>query len=242
MNIDEYRNRIRRTGIAIKAGETVMVTKIRVKEKLIEFQLGGGGYGTFGDETDSSTYVASAVKSPREKSLEENIKHENDPAHKRDMQRELDQLRKARENEDRRNRTVAAIATETKKARIQEVRLQAGSRFNIRYPGGVPPNIAPEDIVSILAEYVEFPSGKASAERGTAEPATQRVEAGRAGGPIWKGMTRDQVEAVLGAPSEESERMEGSFRVKTAVFVRVDQHIKAEFVEGVLVRYSITSK
>ena len=37
-------NRLRRFGVALRKGDSVMVTKIRVKKKLIEFQLGGGGY------------------------------------------------------------------------------------------------------------------------------------------------------------------------------------------------------
>src|SRR5215210_3107327 len=47
-----------------------MITRIKLKDKLIEFQLGGGGYGTAGDDTDTSAYVASVPKSIREKTLE----------------------------------------------------------------------------------------------------------------------------------------------------------------------------
>src|SRR6185295_16422606 len=43
--------RLKRYGTAVRRGQEIMVTKIRIKKDLIEFQLGGGGYGTFGDDT-----------------------------------------------------------------------------------------------------------------------------------------------------------------------------------------------
>lgn len=43
-------SRIRLYGVAIRRGDSVMVTQVKVKPKLIEFQLAGGGYGTWGDK------------------------------------------------------------------------------------------------------------------------------------------------------------------------------------------------
>ncbi len=65
MDAQEYARRIKEYGTSLKAGTPVMVTKIRVKKDLIEFQLGGGGYGTFGDDR-GDVYVASSGKSTRE--------------------------------------------------------------------------------------------------------------------------------------------------------------------------------
>src|SRR5687768_10424048 len=48
INFEEYSARVKSNGIAIRTGDSVLVTKVRVKDKLIEFQLAGGGYGTFG--------------------------------------------------------------------------------------------------------------------------------------------------------------------------------------------------
>jgi hypothetical protein len=45
-----YQNNLKRYGIAIHAGDSATVTQIKVKKDLIEFHLGGGGFGTFGDE------------------------------------------------------------------------------------------------------------------------------------------------------------------------------------------------
>src|SRR4029453_8388940 len=133
----QYSARLKNTGVAIRNGESVMITKIRVKEKLIEFQLAGGGYGTFGDDTGSVTAVT-VPKSNREKDLEQMVKSETNADRKRRLQRELDDLRNERAREDARNKAVAASAGEANKARIATKRLQGGSRFNIRYAEGVP--------------------------------------------------------------------------------------------------------
>jgi hypothetical protein len=55
-------------------------------------------------------------------------------------------------------------------------------------------------------------------------------------------MTLAEVEQSLGRPEKSTNRMEGMLRVVTAIYARGDQVITAEFVEGVLIRYSIASK
>ena len=46
-----YSARVREFGVALRPGDRIMITTVRVKKKNIEFQLGGGGYGVFGDDT-----------------------------------------------------------------------------------------------------------------------------------------------------------------------------------------------
>lgn len=246
INFDEYSARLKSAGIALKNGDSVMITKIRVKDKIIEFQLGGGGYGTFGDDTSTSVYVPSEGKSKREKDLERDIKNESDAARRKRMQNELDDLRREREREDRRNQAAATAASEEKKARLAEQRLHAGSRFNIRYQNGVPPGVTPGGIMAALADYVEFPfndkvvrpTDKVNATLGA--DAMREMATARAG--LRKGMTLQQAQELFGAPEKTSDRMEGKLKVTTAIFTRDDQRIEAEFVEGVLIRYSISSK
>src|SRR5258708_1948993 len=149
--------RVKATGIAIRSGESVLVTKVRVKDKLIEFQLAGGGFGTFGDDTSSSVSVPSVSKSNRERDLERLVKDETDRDQKRRLQRELDDLRNDRQREDGRNRAAAVTAEEAKKTRIATTRLHSGSRFNIRYNEGVPRGLGPDGVMRALAEYVDFP-------------------------------------------------------------------------------------
>ena len=55
-------------------------------------------------------------------------------------------------------------------------------------------------------------------------------------------MTQADVEQSLGRPEKSTNRMEGTLRVVTATYSRGDQVVTAEFVEGVLIKYSIASK
>ncbi len=246
VNFEEYSARLKSTGVAIRNGDSVLVTKVRIKDKLIEFQLAGGGYGTFGDDTNGSVYTSSTPKSNREKDLERLVKSETDAARKRRLQRELDDLRAERAREDLRNQAASATASEAKKTRIAENRLHSGSRFNIRYQNGVPPGLGPDGIMRALADYVEFPFAtdrpQPAAMRDTraASPELRRQMAGT--GAIRKGMTIAEVEDSLGKAEKTTERSEGALKVVTAIFSRDDQRITAEFVEGVLIRYSIASK
>jgi hypothetical protein len=65
LDYPRYAKRLKEYGTAIRSGETVLVTKIKVKSKHIEFQLDGGGYGTMGDETSSNVSIQAAPKTRR---------------------------------------------------------------------------------------------------------------------------------------------------------------------------------
>lgn len=156
LDLGEYRDNLRRYGVAIRAGETALVTLIKVKDDLIEFQLNGGGYGTFFDDTDTSVYIPYLEKSDRERSLERRIRDEDDRTRRRQMERELDALRDRRERENRRIRAERERLSERKEARVFSRRLDGGSRFNLRFRGRVPYDLRPEDIMAALAEYVDF--------------------------------------------------------------------------------------
>lgn len=55
-------------------------------------------------------------------------------------------------------------------------------------------------------------------------------------------MTLDEANALLGRPASESKRMEGRLRVVTRVYPRDEGKLTAEFVEGILFRYNMTSE
>jgi hypothetical protein len=153
-----YQQRIKEHGIALRSGDSVLVTAVKVKEKLIEFQLGGGGYGTLFDDTSTDVYVPSSQKTNREKHLERSIKNEDDSIARKRMKDELNDLRSDRARDDRLAQAVAAQASETKRERIREKALDAGSRFNIRYRKGVLQDSipTPEVIINALSEWVDF--------------------------------------------------------------------------------------
>jgi hypothetical protein len=233
-----YALRLKNNGVAIHKGQSAVVTKVHVKEKLIEFQLDGGGFGTLGDDTNTVVVAPYQGKSDLELDLERRIKTEKDAARKKNMQRELNELRYQRERDNARNRVDAEAASEQKKQRIALQRLQGGSRFNIRYQNGVPPGLRPDGVLRALAEYVEFSPPNAAvphARGGAAPPSPARRS-------IQKGLSMADVQELFGKPDKTTERMEGTLRVVTATYTHDDQRVTAEFVEGVVVRYSITSR
>jgi len=237
MDFDRYSTRLKSYGVAIHNGDSVMITRVRLKEKLIEFQLAGGGYGTFGDDTGSVS-ASSASKTQREKDLEKAVKNETDSNRKKRLQRELDDLRRDRERQDQLNRSIAASASEANKARIADKRLQAGSRFNIRYQNGVPPGLGTDGIMRALEEYLEFSGPRSTRPAGPLSAPAPRGSAT----DIKKGMTMVEVDLILGKADKTTSRTEGGMRLQTSTYTRGDQVITADFVEGVLVKYAITSK
>ena len=160
-----YSARIKQYGTALQPGESSLITMVKVKEKLIEFQLGGGGYGTLGDDTSTHVYVPGSTKSNREKDLERAVRHEADSRAKKRMERELDDLRSSRNREDALALALAAQASQAKEDSLRQRALEAGSRFNIRFPAeylkGNPPT--PELIMGALAEYLDFSGLRAPA-------------------------------------------------------------------------------
>ena len=245
LDFPRHATRLKNYGTALHPGDLALVTKLKVKAKLIEFQLDGGGYGTSGDETSSSVSVASAPRTKREQNLEAELKREQDPVRRRAIKEELDDLKARRAREDARNRASVAEAEESKKANIRQRRLEGGSRFNIRYNDGVPATaITPEAIKEALAAYVDFSEpAPAPTEVTSALPVAGSVPVGKPapGGLPTKGMLQADVDELLGTPKRTSDRMEGRLKVTTRVYPTPAGQVTAEFVEGVLIRFSMTS-
>jgi hypothetical protein len=238
VDYEQYRDRLQDFGTSIRTGESVTITLIKVKRDLIEFQLGGGGFGTFGDDTSTSVYMPLVEKSSRERDLESAIKDEENRHRRRDLERDLDQLRDRRERENRRIEATRAVAEEHKKEIVAERRRSGGSRFNLRYDGSVPHGITADEIVAVLAEYVDFSSlasvpfvandGQSSSQGADAMPR--------------KGMMLEEAIREFGPSVEASDRNEGRLVVSTRKFLSPGQEITAEFVDGVLIRFSIVSR
>jgi hypothetical protein len=247
LDLQRYSRSIKASGAALKKDESVMVTLVKVKDKNIEFQLGGGGFGTLGDDTGDSVYPTSVPKTRREKELEQELKGVTDKAKKKSIERELSDLRSERSREESRLRAEAAQADEARKTRLRQQALGGGSRFNLRFPSGVPADVlTPDGIIRALAEYVEFPfadSPGAVPAAGALSP-DSRQENSPASSPagLRKGMTVREVAAALGDPGSCSERSEGALKVATCLYQLTEARAECQFVDGVLLRYTISSE
>jgi hypothetical protein len=238
VDYQRYREDLKRYGTAIRAGDSVSVTLVKVKKDLIEFQLGGGGFGTFGDDTSTSVTMPLIGTTERERNLEKRIREEEDDREtRRDLERELDELRDRRERENRRITMERERAEERKRERVADERLRDGSRFNLRYANRVPVNMRPEDLIAALAEYVDFrPAGA------RADDAPSPAERAAAISLLRKGMLRADAEGAFGTAVESSDRRDGNLAITTLVFIVGERRIAADFVDDVLVRYTITSQ
>jgi len=241
-----YGKRMKSFPVALRNGDAVMITTVKVKDKLIEFQLGGGGFGTFGDDTDTSVKFTSAPKSDREKDLENQLANTDDPDQKDRIQRQLDYLRRQRERDDQRNKAIAEDAAQQKKYQVDQDRMKGGSRFNLKYDNRVPANITPQDVVAALSPYVTFPPGMTggalAATPGTATPTAAAMNRNPAPATInglQKGMHQDQVRALLGNPTGMADTDHDGLQVHSETYAQGNSFIHAEFVNGVLVRYSV---
>jgi hypothetical protein len=105
----------------------------------------------------------------------------------------------------------------------------------LRYADRVPPEaLRPVAVIRSLQQYVDF--GHLTPEDRPG-PAAQQLAGG-----LRKGMLIQDADAALGAPTSSAERKEGSLRVTQRRYSSPTGQVTAEFVEGVLVRYSLTSE
>ena len=250
VNFREVAERLKDNSTALKIGQQVMVTKVVVKSNShIEFQLGGGGYGTFGDNTSTSVTTVSQGETKAEKALRDSIKHAPGPTKRKQLERELASLREERERENARAEAEAKQAQSVMEANLRAKRAESGSRFNVRYRNGIPSDaLTPDGLRRALAQYVDFgpSSGTASSGGGTTPgvPSGQAFASGGGSRPvpssIRKGLLLEEVEAILGPAATASETKEGTLTVLNRTYRKDGQKISASFVNGVLIDFAIT--
>lgn len=233
VDFPDVAEKLKRYGTALRTGDAVMVTKIKAKDDLIEFQLGGGGYGTFGDDIGSAGGSAEEVgETNAEKALRDSISRSTSVGQKRRMQRDLDELRNARERENSRARADAAQAEEVREANLRGRRVEGGSRFNIRYRNGVPREVlTPDGLRAVLSRYLDFSGPSELAEAGPSPGAATTLR---------KGLTLEEAERILGPASTATESTECALKVATRTYVKAGQRTIARFVSGILVDYTVS--
>ncbi len=242
MNWKEYANRLKSNGVAIHKGDTARVTAVVLKDDRIEFQLDGGGFGTFGDDSNATVTAKPLDKSDYEKQLEKQIADTTDEDRKRQLQRDLDRERSRRERQDSDNRNAAQVASQIKAQQIADKRLQGGSRFNLRWSGSIPADQkTPDAVMKLLADYVSFdgpqqaaaPQPMPSAGGDAVVPATAQLK---------RGMKMSDVTNLFGQGKQLSESVSGDgLKTQTVQYASGDRRVEVTYVEGVVVRYSISS-
>lgn len=256
IRFSDYAQRTKDFGIALRKEDRVMITMVKVNKKNIEIHLGGGGYGTFSDD---SGYVAPSFvgKSRREQDLEKERKRTNEAWRIREIDRELNYLRREREREEREARREAEALTAIKQREVAAKRLDGGSRFNIWYPDKRLEQWAPtpEELMYSLAAYLDF--GEAGGPGGDGVPGVSRGTPGnrltstRSEGPrdvegaamsLRRGMSSDEVHDLLGRPTRRRSSKQGDLEAVIETWETTDSVTEVTLVGGVVVKFTSSSK
>lgn len=242
MNWKEYANRLKGNGVSIHKGDSARVTSVVVKNDRIEFQLDGGGFGTFLDDSSTTVNPKNVDKSDYEKQLERDISNTTDPDRLRQLQRDLDRERSRRERRENDNRAAAQVASQIKAQKVADQRLQGGSRFNLRWAGAVPADEKnPDAVIKLLSEYVSFggpqQAGPAPMVQNSAADASVPATA-----HLKRGMKMDEVSSLFGPGKQLSESVSGDgLKTQIVQYSSGDRSVQVTYVEGLVVRYSISS-
>lgn len=246
----EVAQRLKDNSTSLRIGQQVMVTKVLVKKNShVEFQLGGGGYGTFGDNTSDGSGLNSVNQGETraEKALRDSIKKAQGPTKRKQFEKELASVRAERERENARAQAEAKQAQSVIEANLRAKRAESGSRFNVRYRNGIPQDaLTPDGLMRALAQYVDFGGGGGAVASGGASSGTPGQALTSGGGSrssptsIRKGLLLEEVEAMLGPAATADERKEGTLTVLKRTYRKDGQKILASFVNGVLIDFAIT--
>ncbi len=105
-----------------------------------------------------------------------------------------------------------------------------------------------------LAQYVSFapetfgPNGSRAVETAksdSAGPPPTPVQAAVVADPgkgLRKGLTRAQVEALFGRPTETQDRTQENLQITTCTYQSATELMKADFINDVLVQYTVASR
>jgi hypothetical protein len=237
VNFREVAERLKDNSTSLRIGQQVMVTKVLIKQSShIEFQLGGGGYGTFGDNTSdgSGLHFSPQGETRAERVLRDSIRKAQGPTKRKQFERELASLRNERERENARAQAEAKQAQSVIEANLRARRAESGSRFNVRYRNGIPADaLTPAGLRRALAPYVDFGTAE-----GAAGPASRPADV--ASPALRKGLLLADVEAILGPAATATEKKEGRLTVLERTYRKDGQRVAASFVNGVLIDFAIT--
>jgi len=249
MDWEEYGNRIKAFGPALRNGDRATITQIVVKRDHIELQFDGGGFGTAHDNASTTISARIVPKSERQERMERELKNETDPDRRRDLRHDIDREESRRQYLQSQQDAAAQVASQLKAQDVADHRLRGGSRFNLRWKDVIPPDQLTADAVrQRLADFMDFtvaqsvvpPPPPQQQMRPSDADTGCRTSAVTA---LYVGMRMDEVRRLLG-PGQlvNEERTESGLLNQEFTFATNDAFVRASFVNGIVVRYNIQSR
>jgi len=225
-------DRLAQTGVSVREGARVPVTKVHLKGDLIEFQLAGGGFDWVWDS--QSKVSPETGESHRERDLEKRLREENDPDRRRELEHELKEARHDREREERYRREAADAENARRAQQDHQRALFKGSRFNLRWDDKVPPAAeTPQAVLELLAPWVDF-SGLPGAPRPPGPPRRVDDERRSPDAEVRTGMSWADVQDRWGAPDHLESRRDDDMRRALAIYT--GRGLELTFVNDILVK------
>lgn len=255
IDFQKLAGRLKKYGVAIKDGESSMITLVKVKGDHVEIQLGGGGYGTFGDVfgaavtnqgADSGTAQQARIANERTARLAAgsrfNLRYPNGTSSE-DLSPEAI-VRALGDYATISGFTptaaapapAAAAAAPAPDAAAGDVR-KGQSREDIERLAGAPLSSATSGQITTNTYKATSGSGTIEVDYYNGVAVDVRQVAAAASGTIHKGMDVSEVERLAGKP----------FETKTNGAITTQKYhwqggvLEGDFVNGVLVAYRITS-
>lgn len=179
------------------------------------------------------------------------MNYESDPKTKKELKVEADESREERCRLNQLSREIARNAEAANQVRIQELALNGGSRFNLRYDHRIDRGPTPtvDQLKDALAQYVIFDLQKTTAAVAQTSPQASAVDDTDAkdlteasSTTLQTGQNWAQVFQLLGPPTEASSRELEGIKLMECVFEQENKAIKALFANDVLIRYRIFSR
>jgi len=238
----EVAQRMKDNGTALRMGQASRITKVVVKsDSHIEVQLGGGGFGTFGDNVGSPISANTESDSKRERMLRDSIKAAPNSDRKKQFEKDLANARDDRERQNARATAAAVTANEAREANLRVKRAEGGSRFNVRYKHGIPADALTADgVLRALAQLIEASGGPVNAAPAMSSgTGLGMATGGNALLSIKKGLSIAEVEALFGPANTATESKEGSLTLMKRTYVYDGKKVITAFVNGVLIDYGI---
>ena len=136
--------------VGAKAGTPIKLTKIKVKDDMIEIHLGAGGLSTWSGQPQPPSPTP---KSEQEFALEVAYGAEPERTKKAEIRKQIEALQRQRVAQDQRARERYDRAMEA----FRQGQRDSGSRFNLRFKKKLPPDaLTPEGFRNYLAPYIDF--------------------------------------------------------------------------------------
>jgi hypothetical protein len=130
-------------------------------------------------------------------------------------------------------------------------RMQGGSRFNLRWQGSIPADqLTPDAVMARLSEYIDFSgfqtAGSPPLAPSPSMPVSQPHRSQSSVPPtsqLQRGMSVNDVAALLGQGKLLSESVgDNGLRTQVYEYHSGDRRAEVTFVEGTVVKFSITSQ